>query len=495
MSSRKPVVVVGGGLGGLASALRLAASGKPVRVLERTSGWGGKCGVVRWNGFHWDTGPSLLTMPEVIRELFEATGVDARDYLELEAVEPGCRYHFADGSSFDAPGNVEGLREAVARDFPGESRGLERFLRYAANLWEVSGPVFLYHPLRWRTFLKVPPQALFRGVDALRPGSMRRVLRGFFKDPRLLQVFSRFATYNGSDPYRTPATFNVIAHVEFAFGAWRIRGGMFALVEAMLRRAGELGVELQNEAAVSRICFRNGEAAGVELEDGSRMEASAVVINADAVTARTGALLEGHPRGPLPKLARREASSSGFVLLLAVDDPGRHLAAHNIAFPGDYRTEFEDLFRHPRPLTDPTLYLSVPAAVEPGLAPEGKRGWFVLVNAPSLQRFQEWDGEGYADFLIDRLRSSPFSLDRGKVRWREFRTPRFFQEQYQAWHGSLYGPSSNSLFAAFLRQKNDPGIPGVYFAGGSAHPGGGIPLVLLSALHATEALLKRFPAE
>jgi phytoene desaturase len=494
MTTENPVVVVGGGLGGLASGLLLAAAGKPVRILERTSGWGGKCGVARWEGFHWDTGPSLLTMPEVVRDLFRATGVDARDYLEMEAVEPGCRYHFADGSTFDAPGKVEDLREAVAREFPRESRGLERFLRYAANLWEVSGPVFLYHPLRWRTFLKISPGALFRGVDALRPGSLHRVLTGFFKDPRLLQLFSRFATYNGSDPYRTPGTFNVIAHVEFAFGSWRIRGGMFALVEAMLRRAGELGVELRAEAPVARIRFWEGTATGVELEDGSFIDAPAVVINADAVQARTGPLLAGHPKGPRPGLEKREASSSGFVLLLAVDDPGERLAAHNIVFPENYRTEFEDLFHHPRPLTDPTLYLSVPAAVEPGLAPEGKKAWFVLVNAPSLQQFDQWDEEAYGRFLIERLQSSPFALDPAKVLWREARSPRYFHDHYRAWHGSLYGPSSNTLLAAFLRQKNDPGIPGVYFAGGSAHPGGGIPLVLLSARHATAALLSRFPA-
>lgn len=486
----KTVLVVGGGLGGLAVALRLRRAGCRVRLFEQSESMGGKCGCLRRDGFHFDTGPSLLTLPEVIRETFTCSGVELEDYLTMESVEPGCRYHFPDGLCFDAPGNIEGMRAAVASAFPEEAKAFGKFLRYLDNLWEISGPVFLENPLHWRTFAKVPYGRLLRGLDAIRPGSMHRVLRGFFRDPRLIQLFSRFATYNGSDPYRTPSTFNVIAHVEFAFGAWRIRGGMYGLVEALVRRGLEMGVEMETGCPVEEVVFQSGKAAGLRCEAGREIFGDAVVINADAATARTGNLLAGHSKGPKPGLNRREASSGGFVLLLAVDQPASGLATHNIVFTDDYRREFKELFHQPRPLTDPTLYVSVPAVAEPSLAPPDQSGWFVLVNAPSLQGFRDWKEEVYSSGLIDRLQSSPLRLRPEKILWLEARSPRWFERTLGAWQGSLYGPSSNTLLSAFLREKNDPGIPGVYFAGGSAHPGGGIPLVLLSAKHAAEALLR-----
>jgi len=484
--------VVGGGLGGLASAVRLAARGWDATLFERSEILGGKCGRADRDGFHFDTGPSVLTLPHVVDDLFASAGRDRRDYLEIEPVEPGCRYFFADGTTFDAPGTLESFREALRREFPNELRGFDRFMRYGKRLWEVSAPVFLENPMNARSLARAPWPALLKGLTALSPISMHRAVRHFFKDPRLIQLFDRYATYNGSDPYRAPATFNVIAYVELAFGSWRCRGGMRALVDALERLARELGVEIRTGVPVRRLRFaeRGRRVLGLETHDGATFDCARVVVNADAASALTGELFADHPKQPAwrRRYARKEASGSGFVLLGAVDRRyDVSLACHNVLFSGDYPREFREQFaREGRALSAPTVYISRPAAREPEMAPPGRDAWFVLTNAPSTDRFDGWDEatEAQIEAIVERARSAGIPFGRENLLWREVRTPRHFRDELGAWRGALYGPSSNGPLGALSRARNSGGVPGLAFAGGSAHPGGGIPLVLLSAKHA-----------
>ncbi len=489
MSNKHTVIVIGGGLGGLAASMRLAHDGREVVVLEKNSRVGGKCDQVSWEEFRFDVGPSVLTLPIVLERLFADVGLSREDYLEIERVEPGCRYFFPDGSRFDSPGGVEAFCDAVENFAPGEGKSAERFLAYGKRLWEISEPFFLRNPLDWQALRRFRPCHVSGMLALMRPGSMHRVVSAHFKDPRLVQLFDRFATYNGSDPYRTPSAFNVIPYVEIAFGSWRCRGGMYALAEALSRAARDLGVCIETDTPVRRVRFSsNGDRVdGVELEDGSVREAASVIVNADAMSAVTGELLAGHPRARVWRNSRQseEPSSSGYVLCLALNRRYLELAPHNILFCRDYRREFEELFRRKKPLAEPTVYVSAPAKCEAAMAPADKEGWFVLVNAPS------GDGEGnvwhgYDEEIVRLLRDGPLRLEPSDVLWRWTRGPHDFQQTFNAWKGALYGASSNRLSAAFRRVPNAGRARGLYFAGGSAHPGGGIPLVLLSGTIAAE---------
>ncbi len=496
MAGKAECLVIGGGIGGLAASIHLAAAGYAVKLLEKNDHLGGKCDRLEKDGFHFDLGPSVLTLPFVLDELFQSVGKDRRDYLEIEPVEPGCSYFFSDGSRFDTPGTMEAFEQAIAEHFPGEINGFRRFRRYITRLWEVSGPAFLFHPPGWQAIKSIPWTKAFRALPDFLPGRMEPRLRRYFRDPRLIQLFSRFATYNGSSPFQTPAIFNVIAYAELAFGSWRCRGGMYALIRALAALAEDLGVQIQTSTEVAQIQFDpKGRATGISLPDGSHMKSHAVVCNQDAAQGLAGTLMAEHSLHQKwsKRIESMQASSSGFVLLAALKNRHPDLSCHNVFFPADYRTEFQSLFKKPEPLDDPTLYISRPSAKEPKLAPPGKEGWFILVNAPSLQKFANWTESDYANKIMDRL-SQHYPIAANEIEWTHHHGPQFFAQSYRAWHGSLYGPSSNHLRQAFFRfQNRNQNSPGVFFAGGSAHPGGGIPLALLSGNFAARACISFLP--
>jgi phytoene desaturase len=495
VKSQRQTVVIGAGLGGLAAALRLRVAGHCVTVLEQSEVPGGKCGFYERDGFRFDTGPSVLTLPSVLSDLFHACGKRMEDYCQLEIVEPGCRYFFSDGMRFDAPATLEGFHAAIAEHFPSESDNFKRYTNYTQKLWEISGPAFLYNPLALRTLLKVPWGRLFRGALALAPVTMHRANRYFFKDPRLIQLFDRYATYNGSDPYRTPATFNVISHVELAFGSWRCVGGMYGLVNALMQLCNDMQVDVRLRTGAERIAFGRGNRLhGVHLRNSGFIPADSVVVNADAVSALTGTLFSEHSKHPqwCKRFARTEASGSGFVVLAALNHDQAKIAAHNVFFSDDYPLEFREQFANPgRAISKPTIYLHrMHGTPERPAAPAGMDGWFLLLNAPSLDRFSDWEEQknAIADSVLNTLQSHRINFSATDVLWRHIRTPEFFQRRLGAWHGSLYGPASNHPLAAFFRVKNVLQKGRIAFAGGSAHPGGGIPLVLLSGQHAANSI-------
>lgn len=486
---RHQVHLVGGGLGALAAGIRLLSRGYPVKLVEKNSALGGKCHRFEKEGFSFDTGPSVLTMPFILENLFQEAGKRLSDYLTLEKVEPACRYFFPDGTQFDAPGNLEDFLAAVGTTFPKERKSAESFFQYTRRLWDVSEKFFLSRPLDWGALRSIRWGDIPGGLVMMKPGSLDRVVRSYFKDPRLIQLFNRFATYNGSDPYRTPAAFNVISFVEFGFGSWRCKGGMYALILALQKLFQELGGEVETESSVSKILFdgRN-RVCGLVVNEKSILT-ERVVLNVDAMTAWTGTLLEDHPDSAImkAKMGKIEASSGGFVLCLALRKTFPTLAHHNIFFTADYPQEFRQLFKERIPLTDPTVYISVQGKYpDENLTPSGQEGWFVLVNSPARPEKELWSH--YGDFLKNRLFQLPLGLGEADIRWSKTMSPYDFAEKFGAWKGSLYGGSSNRLFSAFHRIPNRNRIRGLVFAGGSAHPGGGIPLVIRSGLIAAEVL-------
>ncbi len=494
----EPVAVVGGGLGGLAAAIRLQAAGEQVLLLEQGPHLGGKCNRLEWEAYTFDTGPSLLTMPFVVEALFESADRERTDYLEWDRLEPACRYFFPDGTRFDMMGNLEASREGIREHFPDQLDGWDRFIQYGKQLWDISGPAFLFHPLDWKVPFRVNVFQALANLGKLRPKPMDQAIQEHFSDPRLIQLFRRYATYNGSDPSRTPATFNVIPYVELAFGSWHCKGGMYALVSALEQLALDLGVEIQVGTGVETLSFSaNGkQVSALNLVGGERLGAKQVVVNLDAITALAGDLFSNHPLHAYwgNRYKDREASVSGFVSLLAVKGAVPGLDCHNIFFCEDYDREFKQVFTEANALEDPTLYLHNPSHIDSSLAPEGGASWFLLANAPSLDRFSKWN-EFYGPFIQDHLWSQmqrhELDLDSLEVSWTHTRNPTYFRDTYGAWQGALYGLSSNTVSDAFFRVRNDfPRVENLFFAGGSAHPGGGIPLVLLSGKMAAEAALR-----
>jgi len=496
------VVVVGAGLGGLAAAARLAALGHAVTVCEQAPTLGGKLGWFTRDGFSFDTGPSLLTWPQVYEDLFAATGAPLSSAVDVVPVDPAAAYRFADGTRLAVPDrDPAALRAALdAALGPGAGAQWAAFAERAERIWDATQGPFLTSPLHGARTLAslVARRSGPAALATIAPwSSLRQLGRRYLDDPRLVTLLDRYATYTGSDPRRAPAALAAVPHLEQAHGSWYVRGGLRRLVEAVADRARERGAVLRTDAEVASLVVAGRRAAGVRLASGEVLDADVVVSDADA-TALYADLLPGRAgragARARARLAAATPSLSGFVLLLALRGRTPGLAHHTVLFPADYDAEFDAVFGTgrfagaPRPVDDPTVYVSAPD--DPQLRPDDdNEAWFVLVNAPrhtpgDPRAGVDWDAPGVAASYADRVLAvmAQRGLDvRDRLRWREVLTPADLARSTRSVGGSIYGSSSNGARAAFLRPANRSPVPGLFLVGGSAHPGGGIPLVGLSA--------------
>jgi phytoene desaturase len=485
------VIVIGGGAGGMATAARLSVKGHTVTLIEQSARLGGKLGRYERDGFVFDTGPSLFTLPAVYRDLFLKTGGALEDAVDLQEIDPAFGYHFADGTSVVIPGvNPARAADAMQEAFGGTSGADWRALTERAGaMWRITREPFLQSPLPdWRTLMSLARNP--GDVRTIAPFSnLRKLGREFLKDPRQRQMLDRYATYTGSDPRQAPAVLATIPYIEQTFGAWHLGGGVSDLARALEQRLGERGVTVRLNTSVSRITLTDGAVSGVEFADGTSLEADIVVANADASQVY-GTLLDD-PRAAKAeeRLAKATPSLAGFVMLLAIDGPTEGLHHHNVWFPKDYDMEFDDIFgRNPCPPRDPAIYVCAPD--DPLMRPsDDTESWFVLINAPrhsstAAKGAINWDAPGlansYATHVLDLLAARGMDI-RDRIRWKEIRTPADLERSTRAPGGSIYGTSSNGSRAAFQRPANQSEIPGLYLVGGSSHPGGGLPLVGMGA--------------
>lgn len=482
--------IIGAGLGGLSAAIHLALRGKQVTVYETNATAGGKAAELRRQGYRFDTGPSLLTMRFVIEQIYQAAAARDDERVEFVAIDPICRYFFPDGTVLDASADEREFREQVRAISPSDADAVTRFLDYSQRIYERTADIFLFNPLaerknllRWKnlgTLLRLSQIDPFRTVH--------EGVRSHFTDPRVVQLFDRYATYNGSNPFTAPATLNIIPYVEYRLGAFYVRGGVHALVRSLETIARRLDVRFLFETHVDRIAVRNGAVTGVEVA-GTLHAHDAVVSNADAVTTMTQLLpREGRTSTRrITRYARLEPSCSGLVFLWGVR--GRHdrMAQHNIFFSDDYAEEFVDIFQRCVPPSDPTVYVSITSRVDGDHAPVGCENWFVLVNMPYLtEEHRHIDYGTIRAAVLRRLNAAGLDIE-AKIEFEETITPEDLERRYATNKGSIYGISSNTRSAAFLRPQNRISDPkGLYLCGGSAHPGGGVPLVLLSGKIAAE---------
>lgn len=475
------VAVIGAGIGGLSAAIALASSGMSVTVLERASVVGGKAGTVEIDGVVCDTGPSVLTMPEVFDELFRMAGSSLADEVELVHPDPAARYLWPDGVSVDLhvhlPETLASVRQALGADAEAQ---LAAYMAYAANVWEAAEPRFVRGraPSMWSFF---SPGALrdLVAIDPLR--SMDAAIRAKVREPHLRDVLLRFATYAGSDPRRAPATLSCIAHVELALGGFGVAGGIHALVGALARTAERLGVELQTGRAVRVVRVERGRVVGVDTDQGA-FDAEVVVSNAET-RHLLGTLLPGR------STPRPATSTSGWnAIVAATRTPGR--AGHTVLFPNVYDHEFRDLFDRNLAPDEPAVYACAQGVTHANPGWEAQEPLFVMVNAPPLADGAEEDGERFRSLeahVLERLSGSGLTAAGDPVRWR--RTPGGLAERFPGSGGALYGRAHDGPWAALSRPGNRvSGVRGLYVASGTAHPGGGLPLAALSGRAAAAAV-------
>lgn len=477
--SQKNVVIIGSGIGGLATALQLFKKGFHPLILEKNSFTGGKMNRRSIQDCTFDTGPSLLTMPFLLEQLFQTIeNKPLSEFLNLLPIDPICRYFFDDESSFDAFTNRDALREELQRFSPQSNKPFFAYLQHSEKVYTATKDVFLFNKFDgFLEFFKPKNFSLLPQLPSLKfSQKFHDFNASYFNDKRLVQLFDRFATYNGSSPYLAPATLMVIPFIEFHYGGWYPKGGMYSLAETLTTLVNSYSIPLHTNEAVSEIVYKNGKVRGVVSEKGTLYPADIVVSNVDFHHTQKYILKRDVA---LPK----DLSCSGFSLLLRMKkQPSGKLLHHTIVFSSDYKQEFDDIFEKKILPNDMTIYISNTSFTDKSQAGEGTENWFILVNAPAIEVKDKSLQNNYAQLILKKLE------DRGILRKEdvlniEIRDQSTFQQESGATFGALYGSSSNSMFSAFLRPKNqDKLLKNLYYVGGSTHPGGGIPLVVLSSM-------------
>jgi len=484
------ISVIGAGVGGLSVAARLARNGHAVEIYEASNQTGGKCRTEWFGDYGFDTGPSLLTIPAVYRDLFLKTGKRLEHVLDVQPVDPAFAYHFSDGKQVTFPNlsNPKTYLEIEKSFGPAASKQWQKLMDRADSMWEVSREPFIESELTsvWSLLKR---KNLLKELREISPFTSLRDLTNRYKlDPHLSMILDRYATYTGSDPRKAPAVLLTIAYVESTFGAWHISGGIGRLAQALEQRCLELDVKIHLNTKVSQIITKNGAATGIKLVNGDEIASDLIVTNADSEITYNQLINSDVRKANKERRKLRNASKSlaGFSLLLGLDnskgDPVE-LEHHNVFFPQDYDAEFDQIFDQKVPVTDPTIYICAPKD-KSMVKGENKEAWFVLVNAPRHDPNNGWDwstnGEQYAKQIINKLDNLGLNVS-SRLDLMKFRTPLDLQEYAMAPGGSIYGTSSNSASSAFLRASNRSKIKNLYCVGGSAHPGGGLPLVGISA--------------
>jgi phytoene desaturase len=486
------VAIIGAGVGGLAAAVRLAHAGFAVEVFEQGSAPGGRCGRLEAGGFTFDTGPTLLLMPEVVAETFAAAGRRLDDYLSLVRCDPNYRIHFRDGSALTVSSDLERMARELERLEPGSFPRYLKFLarghvQYRTSLERFVGRNF-DHVAQFLT------PASLRGIVAVR--AHRRMypeVARYFRDDRLRAALTFQTMYLGISPYRSPAVYALLPYTELAGGIWYPRGGLHALPLALARLATELGVHIHYGAPVARIDIDAQRARGLRLAGGEFVPADAVLCNADLPWAYRNLIDPRHTT--LRNAGRLRYTSSAFMLYLGTRKRYPALLHHNVIFGGDYRGSFEDIFDHLRVPADPSFYVNVSARTDPGCAPPDGDNIYILVPVPHRRPGLDWSVEGprLRRLVLARLADigCPDVAEHVVVE-RQF-TPDDWEAELNLERGAAFGLSHDFFQVGPFRPRNqDPNVPNLFFVGASTQPGTGLPMVLLSARLVTERIVRRF---
>ena len=496
MSMMDPVGVIGGGLGGLASACTLAARGHKVILFEKNDWLGGKAAVLEEGGFRFDMGPTILTVPAVLRRIFAEAGRDLDAAMDLRRLDPQWRCFFDDGSVLDLAENTDTMSANLDAYSPGNAAGYRDFLKMSEGLHGVSERFFFWRSVEdirdTMDFKKGMDLATLKDVLSLKMGStVAKQIRSRVPDARVAQMLDHFVQYVGSSPYNSPAVLCSIGHMQTDGGVWYPMGGTRSVPLALAKLAEDLGVEMRLATGIRRIVSDRGRVSAVETEAGETVRLSAVVSNMDAVRTYRE-LVGGKPAASFGRRWKREPACSGVVLYLGLDRAYEHLAHHDFVFSRDPEEEFDWIYNKGEPAPDPTCYIAAPARTEPGVAPPGGEALYVLVHTPYLRPHHDWAQmlPAYRRVILDKLARCAGMPDlESRIVVERHLTPADIHERYRVLNGAIYGLASHGrFFGAFKPGNRSRDLAGLYLAGGAAHPGPGMPMVLMSGWIAADSL-------
>lgn len=474
-------IVIGAGIGGIATAIRLRAKKYEVLVIEANNYPGGKLHSKKMSGYRFDLGPSLFTMPQYVDELFELHQKNPKDYFQYRKKEVLCNYFWDDGTKFSAKAQKEVFIKEASKAFNEPQNHIKKYLSKSNEKYDLTASLFLEKSLhKLKTYVSIDTIKAILQIGKLDINqSLNNSNKKAFKSNKLVQLFNRYATYNGSSPYQTSGIMSIIPHLEMHYGTYFPKGGMYQITESLFTLAKEVGIDFQFNEAVEEIKIENRKASGVKSVKGD-YESDIVVSNMD-IYPTFKRLLSGQKQPE--KILRQERSSSALIFYWGISKSFGELDLHNIFFSNNYQKEFEHIFKEKNLYEDPTVYINITCKEESNDAPKGHENWFVMINAPGNYN-QNWTAlkeqskrniivklNGILGVDIEKYIVSEFVLD-----------PVEIESNTSSYRGALYGAASNSKFAAFLRHPNfSSSIKNLFFCGGSVHPGGGIPLCLLSA--------------
>ena len=484
------MVIIGAGIGGLCAAALLAGAGVPVLVLEKLGAPGGKLRTVSAGGVAVDAGPTVFTARWIFEALFESLGERLEEHVTLVASDRLARHAWTDGSNLDLWSDPAHSRDAIcAFAGPAEAQGFDAFRAEAARIWNALEHRYMEAPVTSPIGLAM--RFGLGGIGemlAINPfETLWKALGKHFKDPRLRQLYGRYATYCGASPYEATATLMLIAHLE-ARGVWLVEGGMHKVAEAIAALAERRGAEFRYGADVREISVVKGRAAGVVLAGGERIPAGDVLANCDASAiagGRFGAAVRGAVRGTAPA----DRSLSAFTMMMTAEPEGFEMDRHNVFFSNDYAREFREIFKERRLPSAPSVYICAQDRGAGCPPPTGPERFQLIINAPATG-----DGRAPTDGEMEACRMATFAgLEQcGLIlKPRDVVTvgPAMFEGLFPSTGGALYGRASHGWRASFRRPGSRTGLPGLWLAGGSAHPGAGVPMAALSGRLASAAIL------
>jgi len=488
----KKAIIIGSGIAGIAASIRLAVQGYDVHVFEKNDYPGGKLSAFEKNDYRFDAGPSLFTQPQNIEELFTLANEPIEDYFQYKEVDIVCHYFFENGIQLNTYADREKLANEFQTKLGEQPDSVKKYLSKAETLYENIGEIFLNHSLHLsKTWLHK------RVINALKNIKLPYLLNSLhqynttqFKSKEAVQIFNRFATYNGSNPYKAPAMLSLIPHLEQNQGTFYPKGGMINITNALYKLALKKGVQFHFNQSVEKIVHEDGMAKGI-VTNGKMIDANLIVSNGDVYYTYKNLLQNPSKIKTLEKLER---SSSALIFYWGIKNEFAQLGLHNILFSEKYEEEFDHLFNKKTLFNDPTIYINITSKMESNQAPDGCENWFVMINAPTN------NGQDWATLIQESRQQIIQKINRilktdieAIIESEHVLDPVIIEQKTGTYQGSLYGTSSNSKFAAFFRPANfSSEINGLYFCGGTVHPGGGIPLCLKSAYITSELIKKKY---
>ncbi len=480
----KRAIVIGAGLGGLATAVRLQRQGYDVTVLEKNSTPGGRCNTYAEAGFTFDTGPSILLMVDTLRELFRSVGRDIGEYLELVRLPFNYRIRFGDGAQLDMSSDEAAMRRQLEAMEPGAGDQYLRFLADAGYKYRVSRQRFTDRNFRnWAEFFTPANLYYMTRLNALTP--LTNFAARYFKDPRLRLALTFQTMYLGLAPSDAPAIYSLLSYTEIRDGIWYPMGGMYSIPRALVRLLAELGGDLRLGCEAQEITVRNGRASGVRLVDGSELEADVVICNADLPHSYSS-LVPPRYRAPYTeaRLERLRYGCSALMLYLGVDKVYDGLFHHNVFLAKDTEENFDQIFKRHRLPLDPSFYVHCVTRTDPAMAPAGADSVYVLVPVPRIYEGMDWAAEGprYRELVLDRVESVAAPDIRKHIVVEKMVTPPDWADSYHLRHGATFGLAHDFFQVGYMRPHNKAkALDGLYFVGAGTVPGGGVPMVVIGA--------------